>query len=121
MVQKVKISKTLLSLIGCTCLMLSPAAMAKTSASVYSPKKGVICDKYICADKKGVSKKLTAKYLGTNKANKAFSQGDFDTLAFTFSNGVFCDTKTKLCHVDRYFENGHRSKVDRKMTDKLFK
>lgn len=101
--------------------MLSSAAIAKTSSSVYSPTKGVICDKYICADKKGISKKLTAKYLGTYKANKAFSQGDFDTSAFTLSNGVFCDTKTKLCHVDRYFENGHRSKIDRKMTDRLFK
>lgn len=59
--------------------MLSSAVIAKTSSSVYSPTKGVICDKYICADKKGVSKKLTAKYLGTYKANKAFSQGDFDT------------------------------------------
>ena len=78
-----KISKTVISLIGCSCLMLSSAAMAKTSSSVYSPKNGVICDKYICADKKGVSKKLTAKYLGTNKANRAFSQGDFDTSAFT--------------------------------------
>jgi len=117
----VKISKTLLSLIGCTCLMLSPVAIAKTSSSVYSPKKGVICDKYICADRKGVSKKLTAKYLGNHKANRAFSQGSFDTSAFTLSNGVFCDTKTKLCHVDRYFENGHRSKIDRTMTDKLFK
>lgn len=116
-----KISKTLLSVVGFACFMVSSAAMAKTSSSIYSPKKGVICDKYICADKKGVSKKLTAKYLGTYKANKAFSQGDFDTSAFTLSNGVFCDTKTKLCHVDRYFENGHRSKIDRTMTDKLFK
>ena len=68
-----KISKTFLSIMGCTCLMLSSAVIAKTSSSVYSPTKGVICDKYICADKKGVSKKLTAKYLGTYKANKAFS------------------------------------------------
>ena len=98
-----KISKTLLSVIGCTCFMLSSVAMAKTSSSVYSPKKGVICDKYICADKKGVSKKLTAKYLGTPKANRAFSHDDFDTSAFTLSNCVFCDTKSKLCLVDRYF------------------
>ncbi|HFF5006333.1 TPA: YcgJ family protein, partial [Acinetobacter baumannii] len=52
---------------------------------------------------------------------QAFSQGDFDTSAFTFSNGVFCDTTTKLCHVNKFFENGHRSRVDKKMTDKIFK
>ena len=106
-----KISKILLSIIGCSCFMLSSVAMAKNNSGVFSPQKGVICDKYICA----------AKYLGPYKANKAFSQGDFDTSAFTLSNGVFCDTKTKLCHVDRYFENGHRSKIDRNTTDKLFK
>ncbi|EPJ8718119.1 YcgJ family protein, partial [Acinetobacter baumannii] len=41
--------------------------------------------------------------------------------AFTFSNGVFCDITTKLCHVNKFFENGHRSRVDKKMTDKIFK
>jgi len=116
----VKIYKGFLNLIGCTCLIISSSVIAKTSISVFSPKKGVICDKYICADKKGVSKSLTAKYLGTKKASKAFSQSNFDTSAFTLSNGVFCDTNTKRCHVDRYFENGHRSKVDKSMTDKLF-
>ncbi|MEG2359388.1 YcgJ family protein [Acinetobacter sp.] len=96
-------------------------AVAKTSGSVFSPKKGVICDAYICADQKGVSKPLTVRYLGKSKANRAFSQGSFDVTAFTLSNGVFCDTKTKLCHADRYFDqNGKRSKVDKNMTDKLF-
>lgn len=115
-----KIYKGLLNLIGCTFLIISFSAIAKTSISVFSPKKGVICDKYICADRKGVSRSLTVKYLGTKKANIVFSQGGFDTSAFTLSNGVFCDTHTKRCHVDRYFENGHRSKVDKKMTHKLF-
>ena len=115
-----KNSKGLLKLIAYTCLIISSSAIAKTSTSLISPKKGVICDQYICVDKKGVSKSLTAQYLGTKKANKVFSQGNFDRSAFTFSNGVFCDTNTKRCHVDRYFDNGHRSKVDKKITDQLF-
>ncbi|KNY38053.1 YcgJ family protein, partial [Acinetobacter baumannii] len=85
---------------------------------------GALCISNLCAtkpDKKGVSKSLTNQYLGAKKAKQAFSQGDFDTSAFTFSNGVFCDTTTKLCHVNKFFENGHRSRVDKKMTDKIFK
>lgn len=117
---KVKISKGLLNIISYACLIISFPTIAKTSTSLVSPQKGVICDQYICVNKKGVSKSLTAQYLGTQKANKVFSQGDFDRSAFTFSNGVFCDTNTKRCHVDRYFDNGHRSKVDQKITDQLF-
>lgn len=116
-----KTAQSFLSLTVIACIFASAAAMAKTTGSVFSPKKGVICDTYICADQKGVSKPLTARYLGKAKANRAFSQGSFDATAFTLSNGVFCDTKTKLCHADRYFDqNGKRSKVDKNMTDKLF-
>ncbi|GEA69854.1 hypothetical protein PA3_40120 [Acinetobacter pittii] len=97
-----------MSLISYACLIISFPVIAKTNTSLVSPKKGVICDQYICVNNKGVSKSLTAQYLGTQKANKVFSQGDFDHSAFTFSNGVFCDTNTKRCHVDRYFDNGHR-------------
>ncbi|MDA3309526.1 YcgJ family protein [Pseudomonas aeruginosa] len=115
-----KISKGLLSLISYSCLIISFPVIAKTNTSLVSPKKGVICDQYICVNNKGVSKSLTAQYLGTQKANKVFSQGDFDHSAFTFSNGVFFDTNTKRCHIDRYFDNGHRSKVNQKITDQLF-
>ncbi|MNR85127.1 Fels-1 Prophage Protein-like protein [compost metagenome] len=97
------------------------ASFAKTAQMLKNPVAGVLCDKYICADKNGVSKSLTAKYLGQRQAKKVFSQGEFDTSAFTFANGVFCDTKTKLCHVDRYFDTGSkRSAVDTKTTKKLF-
>ncbi|MDN5478948.1 MAG: YcgJ family protein [Staphylococcus equorum] len=115
-----KISKGLLNIISYACLIISFPTIVKTSTSLVSPQKGVICDQYICVNKKGVSKSLTAQYLGTQKANKVFSQGDFDRSAFTFSNGVFCDTNIKRCHIDRYFDNGHRSKVDQKITDQLF-
>ncbi|SUU03693.1 putative signal peptide-containing protein [Acinetobacter baumannii] len=82
--------------IGSICFAFSANTLAQNTAAVFSPKRGVVCDKYICADKKGVSKSLTNQYLGAKKAKQAFSQGDFDTSAFTFSNGVFCDT-TRLC------------------------
>ena len=102
-------------------VVLSTTSFAKTTTALKSPVAGVVCDKYICADQKGVSKTLTAKYLGKKQANKAFSQGEFDTSAFTFANGVFCDTNTRLCHVDRYFEaKDQRSAVEPKTTKLLF-
>lgn len=102
-------------------VMLSTTSFAKTTTALKSPKAGVVCDQYICADQKGVSKTLTAQYLGKKQANKAFAQGDFDTSAFTFANGVFCDTNTKLCHVDRYFSaKDQRSAIEPKTTKLLF-
>ena len=102
-------------------LALSAASFAKTAPALKTPVKGVVCDKYVCADKTGISKALTAKYLGKSKAQKAFSQGSFDTTQFTFANGVFCDTKTQLCHVDRYYDgNGKHSAVEPKTTQLLF-
>lgn len=113
--------KTLQLIFAGSLLALSASSFAKTAPALKSPAKGVVCDKYVCVDKHGVSKDLTSKYLGQQKAKKAFSQGEFDTTQFTFANGVFCDTKTQLCHVDRYFEaDGKRSAVDRKTTQLLF-
>ncbi|MEY0304722.1 hypothetical protein AB7185_22135 [Providencia rettgeri] len=43
-----KISKGLLSLISYACLIISFPVIAKTNTSLVSPKKGVICDQYIC-------------------------------------------------------------------------
>ncbi|MDQ8953049.1 YcgJ family protein [Acinetobacter rudis] len=112
--------KTIPLMFTCVALLCSANSFAKTTP-LKSPTAGVVCDQYICADKKGVSKTLTTKYLGKKQANKAFSQGEFDTTQFTFANGVFCDTKTQLCHVDRYFEaNNQRSAIDPKTTKLLF-
>ncbi|MGO2303589.1 hypothetical protein [Providencia sp. Je.9.19] len=33
---------------------------------------------------------------------------------------MFCDTKERKCHVDRYFDNGQRSLVYKIYTEKLF-
>ncbi len=74
--------------IGSICFTFSANTLAQNITAVFSPKRGVVCDKYICADKKGVSKSLTNQYLGAKKAKQAFSQGDFDTSAFTSSSNV---------------------------------
>ncbi len=46
----------------------------------------------------------------------------YDPSEFTFSNGVFCDVKEKLCRDDRYFGvNGKRSgKINQTTTKMLF-
>lgn len=73
-------------------------------SSLQSPAEGVLCDHYSCADgKTGISRDLTEKYLGKQAAATLDAQGAFDTSAFTFSNGIFCDTKERLCREDRYY------------------
>lgn len=101
--------------------VLSQQAMANTAGMLKNPAKGVLCDNYFCADSAGISPSLTLKYLGEKRATALSAQGEFDKSAYTFSNGVFCDTKEKQCHVDRYFDNqGKRSAVAAKETRILF-
>lgn len=92
-----------------------------TSDALNNPAKGVLCDQYICVDQQGISIGLTEHYLGADRAEALLKAGKFDTSAMTFSNGVFCDTKAKLCYVDRYFNaEGKRSAVSPKYTAELF-
>lgn len=87
-----------------------------------SPAKGVVCDAYFCADATGISDPLTTKYLGAKKGQQLASQGEFDRTAFTFANGVYCDTKEKVCRKDRYFgaDGKPSGKIDSKTTQWLF-
>ncbi|MBD9488191.1 YcgJ family protein [Ensifer sp. ENS11] len=75
-----------------------------SAGGLRSPEKGVLCDRYMCADNTGVSRRLTQKHLGKKAAIKLFSQGDFDQAEFTFANGIFRDVKERLCREDRYFD-----------------
>lgn len=96
---------------------------AKQRASLKSPAPGVLCDRYLCANDKGVSRKLTEKYLGKKAAaNEVFMSSDVDLTEFTFANGIFCDVKERLCREDRYYgANGQRSgAVSKKYTKLLF-
>ncbi|HFZ7861054.1 TPA: YcgJ family protein [Salmonella enterica subsp. enterica serovar Potsdam] len=92
--------------------MASAGAKQPESAAVYSPGRGVLCDQYFCADSTGISFVLTKHYAGSVQLKKLKSMGDFDRTAFTFSNGIFCDVKERLCRQDHYFGNdGKRSGV----------
>lgn len=98
-------------------------AQAKTRVTIQSPASGVLCDRYVCANDKGISRELTEKYLGREAAaNKMFGREDVDLTEFTFANGIFCDTKERLCREDRYYgANGQRNgTVSKKYTGLLF-
>jgi hypothetical protein len=99
-----------------------PAHAGQKAAALRSPAKGVLCDRYVCADDRGISRELTERHLGSKAAAKAFSQGDFDPTTFTFANGIFCDVKERLCRKDRYFgADGKRSgAISSKYTNLLF-
>lgn len=98
-------------------------AHAKQQSTIQSPASGVLCDRYVCADDKGISRELTEKYLGKKAAaNELFTTSNVDLTAFTFANGIFCDVKERLCREDRYFgTNGKRSgAISKKYTKALF-
>ena len=73
-------------------------------------------------DSDGISPELTRKYLGEKAADNLQSVEGYDPSQFTFSNGVFCDVKEKLCRDDRYFGmDGQRSgKINQTTTKMLF-
>lgn len=109
----------------CLALALAaPAAQATNRrAALRQPEPGVLCDRHVCADAQGVSRALTEKHLGKKRAaNKMFDMSDIDLTEFTFANGIFCDTKERLCRVHRYYgANGKRSgAVSEKYTKMLF-
>lgn len=97
-------------------------ANAGTSGSVQLRAPGVLCDRFMCADDKGISRSLTERYLGAHAATRLFSQGDFSLTEFTFANGIFCDVKARVCRINRYYgENGKRSgAISKKYTALLF-
>jgi len=94
-------------------LTLGALLLATTGAiqagAVYSPEKGIICDKksHFCADKSGISYGLTEEYLGTAAMEKfrkmtAGAGDSFDTTVFTMSNGLSCDTNKKICKKSKW-------------------
>lgn len=110
--------KTIFSICCLGLLLCSQLSFAKKPALILkNPLPYVLCDQYMCVSRQeGVSKRLTAKYLGQKQAQKTFSQGTFDTSAFTFANGVYCDIKKQQCYVDRYTD----SAIEPKTTQQLF-
>ncbi|AIJ10079.1 MULTISPECIES: YcgJ family protein [Edwardsiella] len=103
-------------------LALPAAAYAASPEALRSPRVGVLCDRYLCADSQGISRTLTEQYLGRAVAQGLFAQGDFDLTQFTFANGIFCDTRERLCRADRYYgpDGKHSGAVSVKYTALLF-
>lgn len=113
----------LLSSLAIVLAAIGGPSHAKQRAAVRAPVPGVLCDRYVCANDKGISRELTGKYLGKKAAaNEMFSTSDIDLTEFTFANGIFCDVKERLCREDRYYgANGVRSgAVSKKYTQLLF-
>lgn len=115
-----KTAFTALLLVTGTCF--SVLAGAAEHNPLRSPAKGVVCDAYFCADATGISDALTTEYLGAKKGRHLVSQGEFDRSAFTFANGIYCDTKEKVCRKDHYFgaDDKPSGKIDSKTTQWLF-
>lgn len=113
-------TKIILTALGLS-VLTACATTEKDPNALLNPETGVLCDQYVCVDAKGISPTLTQKYLGESAAETLGAFGDFDITALTFANGVFCDVKTRLCHIDRFFEaDGKRSAVSTEYTQKLF-
>ncbi len=96
---------------------LSGAAYA---GSVYSPSKGVICDKKgkFCADSYSISIGLTKEYLGSKAAKnleKMVDKYHMSLTDWTFANGVSCNTHKKICKKSKWDKH-----ADAHWTKKLF-
>ena len=90
--------------------LLIGATSFLNAGSVYSPSKGVICDRKagFCTDSYGISLGMTKEYLGaraSKKWSRILNDRSFDTKHFTFSNGVSCDTNRKVCKKSKWDDN----------------
>ena len=105
--------------VAVTALIVGLSSFASAS-SVYSPSKGVICDKKsgFCSDSYGISIGMTKDFLGQKAADKwtkNLSDKDFDPTVYAMSNGLYCDTKKKICKKSKWDE-----KADAHWTAVLF-
>jgi len=103
--------------VAVTALLIGATSLLSAS-SVYSPSKGVICDKKskFCTDSYGISLALTKEYLGAKaerRWSKILSDNSFDSTSFTLSNGLSCNTKQKVCKKSKWDDNAdpHWTKV----------
>jgi hypothetical protein len=110
--------------IACASALASSSILADEmdlGGGVYSPEKGIICDRNagFCADGTGISMTFTEEYLGS-KAVKKFSKniegGSFNYGDFVLSDGRRCKTQEQKCYHDK-----HGTKVAKTLTKRLFK
>ncbi len=95
-------------LIHALLLAASVLPAAVMAANVYSPAKGVLCDRKssFCADSQGISMALTKEYLGAaaqHKLEKMIGEpSTFDGSHYVMTNGVACDSKARICTKSKY-------------------
>ena len=105
--------------------MLLITSVSSFAADVYSPARGVLCDKKsgFCVDNQGVAMGLTALYLGRSvEANLQKSLGDgvnLDLSEYTFSNGIHCVSGEQQCYKDRFYPRTP-DKKEKKLTSQIF-
>jgi Fels-1 Prophage Protein-like len=114
--------RTLLACLAASLFSAAICAHTHTATSAWSPAKGVLCDRFMCASDTGISRSLTEKYLGVRTATRLFSKGPFSLTEFTFANGIFCDVKERLCRMNRYYgaDGKHSGAVSKRYTALLF-
>ncbi|WP_079212768.1 YcgJ family protein [Brucella pituitosa] len=113
----------MLVLLHSICLLgLSAVGVAAKKDTLTSPAEGVLCGRYFCADRNGISDRLTAQYIGDDAAYRLLAQADFDRTSFTFANGLFCNLKEQRCYEvhDRDTRNGTRRPISLYYTSVLF-
>jgi hypothetical protein len=97
-------------------------AANNSGAGVFSPEKGVVCDRKsgYCADRDGISFGLSEAFLGGTAAHRNFMKRIdeigydlFDTKIHTMSNRVKCDHAKEVC-------KRSDGRVDAGLTDNLF-
>jgi hypothetical protein len=103
--------------VAVTALLIGATSFLSAS-SVYSPAKGIVCDKKsgFCSDSYGISLAYTKEYLGAKagkKWSKILSDSSFNSTSFTMSNGLSCDTRKKVCKKSKFDDNAdaHWTKV----------
>jgi len=102
----------LTALLGAALLSTGFTAGAAPSANVYSPYKGVLCDKKsgFCADEQGISMGLTKEYLGAAAEKKMTEMGrdsSFDGSYYTMSDGTTCKSKERICTTGKWTDTVH--------------
>jgi hypothetical protein len=102
----------LAALLGAAFLSTGFTAGAAPSANVYSPYKGVLCDKKsgFCADEQGISMGLTKEYLGAaaeKKMTEMARDTSFDGSFYTMSDGTTCKSKERLCTTGKWTDKVH--------------
>ena len=100
------------TLLGTALLAVAVTVTAAPSGNVYSPYKGVLCDKKarFCADEQGISMGLTKEYLGAEAEKKMTEMGrdsSFDASYYTMSDGTTCKSKERICTTGKWTDTVH--------------